>query len=106
MIDIINVQRSASFSWHSITERVQTLIDTSQQPKGRVCASSQHTTTALIINEMQEGLILDLEKWLSKIALPLEGCKHAELHLQLAQYQDIILVELDGAKNINIIISF
>ena len=41
-----------------------------------------HTNTALIVNEMEERLILDLEKWLKELAPPLQGYKHDDLHLR------------------------
>ncbi len=139
LTETISVQTSSSFSCHSLTERVQNFVDTSQQLEGVICASGKHTTTALIVNEMEERLILDLEKWLKELAPPLQGYKHDDLHLrtnisedepknahshmqalllgnsvnvpfkngklQLGQYQDIILVELDGPKERNIVIS-
>ncbi len=139
LTETISLQTSSSFSCHSITERIQSFIDTSQQLEGVVCASGKHTTTALIINEMEERLILDLEKWLKEMAPPLQGYKHDDLHLrenipdnepknahshmqaillgnavsvpfkdgklQLGQYQDVILVELDGPQTRNVVIS-
>ncbi len=137
--ETIKVQTSSSFSCHAITKRIQSLIDTTQQLEGLVCVSGKHTTTALIINEMEERLIIDLERWLKELAPPLEGYKHDDLHLrenipknepknahshlqalllgnsvsvpfkngtlQLGQYQDVILVELDGPKEREVVIS-
>ena len=139
LTETIVIQTSSSFSCHSITERIQSFLDTSQQLEGVVCASTKHTTTALIINEMEERLIMDLERWLEELAPPLQGYKHDDLHLrenipedepknahshmqalllgnsisvpfkngnlQLGQYQDVILVELDGPKERNVVIS-
>ncbi len=139
LTETISVQTSSSFSCHSITEKIQSFLDTSQQLEGVVCASGKHTTTALIINEMEERLILDLERWLQELAPPLQGYKHDDLYLrknipedepknahshmqalllgnsvsipfkngilQLGQYQDVILVELDGPKERNVVIS-
>ena len=135
----INVQTNSSFSCHSITERIQSFIDASQQLEGVICASGKHTTTALIINEIEERLIMDLERWLKELAPPLQGYRHDDLHLrenipedepknahshlqalllgnsvslpfkngklQLGQYQDVILVELDGPRERNVVIS-
>lgn len=139
LTETILVQTRSSFSCHSITEKIQSFIDTSQQLEGVVCASGKHTTTALIVNEMEERLIMDLEKWLKELVPPLQGYKHDELHLrenvptdepknahshmqalllgnsvsvpfkngtlQLGKHQDIILVELDGPRERNIVIS-
>ncbi len=135
----ISIHTSSSFSCHPITKFIQDFIDTSKQQEGIVIASGKHTTIALIINEMEERLILDLEKWLKELAPPLQGYKHDDLHLrnnipvdepknahahlqavllgnyvivpfkdgklQIGQYQDVILVELDGPKQRNIVIS-
>ncbi len=139
LTETISIQTNSSFACHSITERIQSFIDTSQQLEGVVCASSKHTTTALIVNEMEERLIMDLEKWLTELAPKLQGYKHDDLYLrenipedeprnahshlqaillgnsisvpfkdgkiQLGKYQDVILVELDGPKERNIVIS-
>ncbi len=139
LTETISIQTSSSFSCHSLTERIQSFIDTSQQLEGVICASGKHTTTALIINEMEERLILDLKRWLEELAPPLQGYKHDDLHLrtnipedepknahshmqalllgnsvsvpfkngklQLGQHQDIILVELDGPKGREVVIS-
>ena len=138
LTETICVQTSSSFSCHSITERIQSFIDTSQQLEGVVCVSGKHTTTALIVNEMEERLIMDLEKWLKELAPPLQGYRHDELHLrenipkdepknahshmqalllgnsvsipfkngklQIGQYQDVILVELDGPRSRSVVI--
>ena len=37
---------------------------------GAVVVSGQHTTTAVIVNEMEERLLMDLKRWLSQIAPP------------------------------------
>ena len=135
----IKVQSTSSFSCHAITERIQNFLDTSQQLEGVVCAFSQHSTIGMIINELEERLILDLEKWLEEMAPVAQGYKHDDLHLRenipedepknahshlralllgnhvsvpfmngtllLGKYQEIIMVELDGPKERNIVIS-
>ena len=137
--ETISIQTSSSFSCHSITNQIESIIECGTQLEGVVCASGMHTTTALIVNEMEERLILDLEKWLKELAPPLQGYKHDDLHLrdnipedepknahshmqalllgnhvsvpfkdgklQLGQYQDVILVELDGPRKRNVVIS-
>ena len=104
-----------------------------------MCAFSQHSTVAMIVNEMEERLILDLGKWLEEMAPIAQGYKHDDLNLrenmppdepknarshlralllgnqvsvpfkdgklQLGKYQDIIMVELDGPRERNIVCS-
>ena len=137
--ETISIQTSSSFSCHAITNHIENIVKSVNQLEGVVCASGMHTTTALIVNEMEERLILDLEKWLKELAPPLQGYKHDDLHLrdnipenepknahshmqalllgndvnvpfkdrklQLGQYQDVILVELDGPRKRNVVIS-
>ena len=137
--ETIQVQSTSSYSCHAITERIQNFLDTSQQLEGVVCAFSQHSTVAIIVNEMEERLILDLGKWLEEMAPVAQGYKHDDLHLrenipedepknahshlralllgnhvsvpfkngklQLGQYQDIIMVELDGPRKRSILIN-
>ena len=139
LTEIIKVQSTSFYSCHSITERIQSFLDTSQQLEGVVCAFSQHSTVGMIVNEMEERLMLDLGKWLEELAPIAQGYKHDDLHLrenipedepknahshlrslllgnhvsvpfkegklQLGQYQDIIMVELDGPRERSIVIS-
>lgn len=115
-----------------ITETVQTFIAERGGQNGAVLISGQHTTTAVIINEMETRLIRDLEAWLSELApadrawkhndldlrpnIPADEPRNAHAHLQalllgnqvtvavqagalvLGQYQDVIVVELDGPR--------
>ena len=80
--ETISIQTSLSFSCHWITNQIESIIECGTQLEGVVCASGMHTTTALIVNEMEERLILDLEKWLKELAPPLQGYKHDDLHLR------------------------
>ena len=136
---ILKVQSTSNFSCHSITEEIEGFLETTQQLEGVVCAFSQHSTVAMIINEMEERLILDLGKWLEEMAPTAQGYKHDDLELrknipedepknahshlralllgnqvsvpfkdgklQLGKYQDIIMVELDGPRERNIVCS-
>ena len=137
--ETISIETSSSFSCHSITNQIERIIECGTQLEGVVCVSGMHTTTAVIVNELEERLILDLEKWLKELAPPLQGYKHDDLNLrdnipedepknahahmqalllgndvsvpfndgklQLGQYQDVILVELDGPRKRNVVIS-
>ncbi len=139
LTETISIQTSSSFSCHVITTQIESIIECGTQLEGVVCASGMHTTTALIVNEMEERLILDLEKWLNELAPPLQGYKHDDLHLrdnipedepknahshmqalllgndvnvpfkngklQLGEYQDVILVELDGPRRRTVVVS-
>ena len=137
--ETISIETSSSFSCHAITNHIESIIECGTQLEGVVCVSGMHTTTAVIVNELEERLILDLEKWLKELAPPLQGYKHDDLNLrdnipedeprnahahmqalllgndvsvpfnngklQLGQYQEVILVELDGPRKRNVVIS-
>ena len=78
----IKVQSTSAYSCHSITDRIQNFLDTSQQLEGVVCAFSQHSTVGMIVNELEERLMLDLGKWLEEMAPIAQGYKHDDLHLR------------------------
>ena len=80
--ETISIQTRSSFSCHVITNQIESIIECGTQLEGVVCASGMHTTIALIVNEMEDRLILDLEKWLKELAPPLQGYKHDDLHLR------------------------
>ena len=80
--ETISIETSSSFSCHSITNQIENIIECGTQLEGVVCVTGMHTTTALIVNELEERLMLDLEKWLKELAPPLQGYKHDDLHLR------------------------
>ncbi len=78
----ITISTTSSFSCHAITYELQELINQENIKEGLLIATSQHTTIALIINEMEERLVVDIQEWLTKIVPPREGYKHDDLHLR------------------------
>ena len=80
--ETISIETSSSFSCHAITNQIESIIECGTQLEGVVCVSGMHTTTALIVNELEERLMLDLEKWLKELAPPLQGYKHDALNLR------------------------
>ena len=126
------ISTEESFSFHSITDQLQSFIRAENVKEGLLVASGKHTTTALIVNEMEERLLIDIKNWLSQLAPAGNGYKHDDLHLRknipvdeprnahahlqalllgnsvsipvvkgrlvIGNYQDIILVELDGPR--------
>ncbi len=58
------IETSSSFSFHAITAMVQELVGSSDLQEGVAFVFSRHTTTALIVNEMEHRLIKDIEQWL------------------------------------------
>ena len=129
---LLSLTTEAPFHCVSLTKALSSFVQRQGKSDGAVVISGQHTTTAIIINEMEERLLMDLERWLSQLAPPGDGWKHNDLHLrhgipndeprnahahlqalllgnqvtvnvskgdlQLGQYQDVMLVELDGPR--------
>lgn len=126
------VPTSASFRCHDISAALQELIDHHAVREGLMVAVGQHTTTALVINENEERLLLDLERFFLALAPPDRPWLHNDLHLRpgipadeprnahahlialmlgnqitlpviegrlgLGRWQSVLLVELDGPR--------
>jgi len=70
------------FQCLAITEQVRDFVRSQAGLDGAVVVSGQHTTTAVIINEMEERLLVDLEQWLEAIAPSAGPWKHNDLELR------------------------
>ncbi len=79
---LLQVNTSGSFSFHSITDEVQRFINAENIIEGILIASGKHTTTALIVNEMEERLLIDIKSWLFSLAPSDRKYKHNDLHLR------------------------
>lgn len=129
---LLSFQTESSFQCLSITAELRLFIQQQNESNGAVVVSGQHTTTAVIVNEMEERLLMDLRRWLGQLSPSGDGWKHDDLELrhgipddeprnahahlqalmlgnqvtvnvsdgdlQLGQYQDVMLVELDGPR--------
>ncbi len=128
----MSLRTEAPFQCLSLTIELRRFVQVHGGQDGAVVVSGQHTTTAVIINEMEERLLMDLQRWLSQQAPPGANWKHDDLELrrgipddeprnahahlqalmlgnevtvnvrkgalQLGQYQEVMLVELDGPR--------
>ncbi len=129
---LLSFSTEASFQCLPLTTELRRFVQQHGEQDGAVVVSGQHTTTAMIINEMEERLLMDLKRWLSQQAPPGADWKHDDLELrrgipddeprnahahlqalmlgnevivnvsngelQLGQYQEVMLVELDGPR--------
>lgn len=129
---LLSLRTEAPFQCLPLTAELRRFVQIHGGGDGAVVVSGQHTTTAVIINEMEERLLMDLKRWLSQQAPPGAAWKHDDLELrqgipddeprnahahlqalmlgnevivnvskgelQLGQYQDVMLVELDGPR--------
>jgi secondary thiamine-phosphate synthase enzyme len=67
---------------HDITARVRDCVDESGIRHGFVLVTSQHTTTALAINENEERLVDDVKDFLKRLIPPGDRYKHNDIHLR------------------------
>ena len=109
-----------------ITRMMESLVRKSGIKEGQACVYTQHTTSAIVINEREEGLEKDMVLFLNTIvpprknylhdSAPLDGRLNAHSHLQslllqasqtipvikgalaLGSWQKIFFAELDGPR--------
>jgi secondary thiamine-phosphate synthase enzyme len=76
------VESSSTLDLTDVTERVQSVIYASKVSVGQVVVLSKHTTTAVILNEMETRLIDDIKDYLVRSIPPKYSYKHNDLHLR------------------------
>lgn len=109
---------TASFSCHDISADLQAFVDGTGIRNGLLVAAGQHTTTALVVNEAEDRLLGDIERHFLALTPPERAYAHNDLHLRpgipadeprnahahliallgLGRYQAVLLVELDGPR--------
>jgi secondary thiamine-phosphate synthase enzyme len=133
------LQTAGSFCCHDITPELQALIDRSGIGDGLLVAVGQHTTTALALNENEQRLLADIERfflelappdrpWLhndldQRVGTPADEPRNAHAHLialmlgnqlslpvvqgrlGLGRWQSVLLVELDGPREREVLIT-
>ena len=65
---LLSLATSQPFQCLPLTDAVRDFIRLHGEREGAVSISGLHTTTALIVNEMEERLLMDLEHWLDQLA--------------------------------------
>ena len=109
-----------------LSEKVQAVLTESGIQSGLLTVFTQHTTTAILLNEKEEGLQKDMALFLSHMAPagkdyhhdkePQDGCCNTHSHLQslllpasqvvpvvggklaLGRWQTLFFVDLDGPR--------
>lgn len=81
-IERLQIQTGKSFHCHPITADLQALVERSGVRQGLLVAVGQHTTTALVLNENEERLLLDIEAFFLALAPPDRPWLHNDLHLR------------------------
>jgi len=121
-MDVVRVTTSKEIEIIDITEKIREIVRKSGVEDGIVVVFTRHTTSGIIINENESGLISDLEKTLEKLIPKGAGYSHdrvdnnAHSHLRaiilgssvvipvengrlaLGTWQSVLFVELDGPR--------
>lgn len=119
---LIDIATSKSVEVVDITSRVEDKVRESEIELGLCLVYTTHTTTGVVVNEAETGLIQDLLRRLASLAPPDSGYLHdridnnAHAHLQavlignsavipiegacltLGTWQRILFIELDGPR--------
>ncbi|MCL2157437.1 MAG: secondary thiamine-phosphate synthase enzyme YjbQ, partial [Methanobrevibacter sp.] len=121
--DEITINSSKKTEIIDITSKIQLVIEESQIKSGIINIFSKHSTSAIVVNENEPGLLLDFEKILNDLIPRGNGYKHdiidnnADSHLKsfllgssesipinnkklaIGTWQSIFFIELDGPRN-------
>ncbi|RLI86839.1 MAG: YjbQ family protein [Archaeoglobales archaeon] len=125
---MIEIKTNRRVELIDITERVREIVERSDVEDGIVVIYTRHTTTAVIINENERGLMEDVIVTLERLIPTQAGYIHdriddnADSHLRsillgnsvvipitngkldLGTWQRIIFVELDGPRNRRVVV--
>ncbi len=118
----LRIQTNKSIEILNITSQISQLVQESEIEKGTTIVYSPHTTTALIINENEPGLVKDIEGAIKDLipwgkiyahnAIDNNAASHivssflgnslnliiSKGNLELGTWQSIFFVELDGSR--------
>lgn len=78
----LQLTTGADIALHDITDRIRAAADASGIRNGFVIVTSQHTTTALAINENEARLVEDVKTFLKRLIPPGDRYLHNDIHLR------------------------
>ena len=78
----LQLRTGADVSLHDITGQIRSRVAGSGIHNGFVTVTSQHTTTALGINEYESRLIEDVKAFLKRLIPPRDTYLHNDIHLR------------------------
>ena len=79
---LLQLETGKGISVHDITEQVRNCVQESGVRNGIVCVASQHTTTAITINENESRLMQDVEAFFTRAVPPDARYLHNDIHLR------------------------
>ncbi|MGE4231760.1 MAG: secondary thiamine-phosphate synthase enzyme YjbQ [Bacteriovoracia bacterium] len=68
LTEYLTFQTKRKKDFVNITDRVEEICQNSKIQEGMVLVSAMHITAGVYINDAEDGLIHDIEKWLEEIA--------------------------------------
>jgi secondary thiamine-phosphate synthase enzyme len=71
-----------SIALHDVTPQIKSYLTESGIQSGFLIVTSQHTTTALVINEYEDRLIEDVKTFLTRLLPPQADYLHNDIHLR------------------------
>lgn len=88
----------------NITPQVESILKKSQIKEGLILVSAMHITASIYVNDDEEGIISDMDKWLEKIAPFKQDYQHhhtgesnADAHLKsLLMHHQVVIPVTDG----------
>jgi secondary thiamine-phosphate synthase enzyme len=78
----IELDTGAGISLHDITHGIRGVFEQSGMATGFVTVTSQHTTTAIAINEHEARLLDDVKAFLARLIPPGDGYLHNDIALR------------------------
>ena len=78
----LQLHTGADISLHDITAQLRSCLAASGVQNGFVTVTSQHTTTALAINEHEPRLAEDVKTFLKRLIPPRDRYLHNDIHLR------------------------
>jgi secondary thiamine-phosphate synthase enzyme len=78
----IELETGNGISLHDLTADIRDTVAGSGIQNGFVTVTSQHTTTAITINEYEERLLEDVKTFLARLIPPGDSYLHNDIHLR------------------------
>ena len=78
----IELETGSGLSIHDLTKSIQQQLKQSGISNGTIAVTSQHTTTALAINEHEERLVDDIKTFFKKLIPAEDKYLHNDIHLR------------------------
>ena len=79
---VLKVETSGSPKFFDITDQVTELVNASKISNGIACVFSQHTTTAVVIQEDEPLLMTDFESFIERLAPKSAHYRHNDFHVR------------------------